>query len=91
MIKSDNGLFYKVLSSVLAILILWFSAAVFDHSRVFEEEKTPFFCVSRKVRSDVEIYNGIGYTYTFITKNGRVERIWFENFLGANEYWVNCA
>ena len=91
MIKSDNKLFYKVLAAILAILILWFSAAVFDHSLVFEKEKTPVFCVSRKVRSDVEIYNGIGYTYTFITKNGKLERIWFENFIGANEYWVNCA
>ena len=91
MIKSDNSLFYKVLSAVFAILMLWFSAAVFDHSLVFEKEKTPVFCVSRKVRNDVKIYNGIGYTYTFITKNGKTERIWFENFLGANEYWVNCA
>ena len=91
MIKSDNHLFYKVLAAILAILILWFSAAVFDHSRVFEEEKTPVFCVSRKVRSDVEIYNGIGYSYTITTSGGKFKCIDFENFLGANEYWINCA
>ena len=91
MIKSDNKLFYKVLAAVFAVSILWFSAAVFDYSRVFEKEKTPVFCVSRKIRNDTEIYNGIGYTYTFITKNGEVERIWFENLLGANVYWVNCG
>ena len=91
MIKSDNSLFYKVLSAVFAILMLWFSAAVFDHSLVFEKEKTPVFCLSRKVTEEVEIYNGIGYSYTFTTENGTTKRIDFENFLGANEYLVNCG
>ena len=91
MIKSDNKLFYKVLTAVFTVLILWFSAAFFDYNMVFSKEKTPVFCISRRVRNDVEIYNGIGYTYTFITKNGKLERIWFENFIGANKYWVNCA
>lgn len=91
MIKSDNRLFYKVLAAVLAILILWFSAAVFDHSLVFEKEKTPVFCVSRRVNNKVEIYNGIGYSYTLTAVNGKIQSVDFENFLGANEYWVNCA
>lgn len=90
MIRSDNKLFYKVLSVILAIILFWFSAAVLDYSRVFEEEKRPAFCISRKVRNDVEIYNGIGYSYTFITEKGKTERIRFENFLGVNKYWVNC-
>ena len=91
MIKSDNRLFYKIICSVFAIIILWFSAAVFDHSLVFEKEKTPVFCLSRKVTEEVEIYNGIGYSYTFTTENGTTKRIDFENFLGANEYLVNCG
>ena len=91
MIKSDNRLFYKVLAAILAILILWFSAAVFDYSRVFEEEKPPVFCVSRRVNEEVEIYNGIGYSYTLTAVNGKIQSVDFENFLGANEYWVNCA
>ena len=91
MIKSDNSLFYKVLSAVFAILMLWFSAAVFDHSLVFEKEKTPVFCVSRKVRNDVKIYNGIGYSYTLTAVNGKIQSVDFENFLGANEYLVNCG
>ncbi len=91
MIKSDNKLFYKVLAAFFTILILWFSTALFDHSLVFEKEKTPVFCVSRKVRNDVEIYNGIGYSYTITTVDGKFKRIDFENFLGANEYLVNCG
>ena len=91
MIKSDNKLFYNVLAAVFAVFILWFSAAVFDYSRVFEKEKTPVFCVSRKVQSGVEIYNGIGYSYTITTNGGKFKRIDFENFLGANEYLVNCG
>ena len=91
MIKSDNRLFYKVLAAILAILILWFSAAVFDHSRVFEREKPPVFCISRRVNDEISIYNGIGYSYTFTTENGTTKRIDFENFLGANEYLVNCG
>ena len=57
----------------------------------FEKEKTPVFCVSRKVQSDVEIYNGIGYSYTITTNGEKFKSIDFENFLGANEYWVNCG
>ena len=91
MIKSDNKLFYKVLTAVFAVLALWFSAAVFDYSRVFEEEKPPVFCVSRRVNEEVEIYNGIGYSYTLTAVNGKIQSVEFENFLGANEYLVNCG
>ena len=91
MIKSDNRLFYKIICTVFAIIILWFSAAVFDHSLVFEKEKTPVFCLSRKVTEEVEIYNGIGYSYTLTAVNGKIQSVDFENLLGANEYWVNCA
>ena len=91
MIKSDNRLFYKIICTVFAIIILWFSAAVFDHSRVFEEEKPPVFCVSHRVNEEVEIYNGIGYSYTLTAENGKIRRVDFENFLGANEYLVNCG
>ena len=91
MIKSDNKLFYKIICTVFAIIILWFSAAVFDHSRVFEGEKPPVFCISRRVNDEVKIYNGIGYSYTLTAENGKIQRVDFENFLGANEYLVNCG
>ena len=91
MIKSDNKLFYKIIFTVFAIIILWFSAAVFDHSRVFEKEKPPVFCSSRLVNDEISIYNGIGYSYTLTSENGKFKRVDFENFLGANEYLVNCG
>ena len=91
MIRSDNKLFYKVLSVILAIILFWFSAAVFDHSRVFEREKPPVFCISRRVNDEISIYNGIGYSYTLTSENGKFKRVDFENFLGANEYLVNCG
>ena len=91
MIFSDNKLFYKVISILFAIIILWFSAAVFDRNRVFEKGEDPVFCISRKITEEVEIYNGIGYSYTITTENGITRRIDFENFLGSNEYLVNCG
>ncbi len=91
MIKSDNRLFYKIICTVFSIIILWFCAAVFDHSRVFEKEKPPVFCIPHTVNDKVEIYNGIGYSYTLTAENGEIQRIDFENFLGANEYLVNCG
>lgn len=86
MIKSHNGLFFKVLAYIFIIVMLWGSAAVIDHSLVFEHEKEPFFCIPFTVKSNVKSYNGIGYSYLIVEENGRFVRIDFENFLGANEY-----
>ncbi len=82
--------FIKIIVSVSVIVMLWFSAAFFDYNLVFEQEQQPVFCVSRWLRDDVKVYNGIGYSYTFIYKGGKTERIWFKNLLGMDHHLVCC-
>lgn len=88
MIKSRKGLFIKVVAYIFIVVMIWFSAAVIDHSLVFEQEKEPLFCIRFTVKDNVRSYYGIGYYYLIVEENGRFVEIDFENFLHANEYLV---
>ena len=82
--------FLKVISVILAITMLWAGAMLADYLLVFEKEEKPVFCLSYWAREDVLIYNGVGYSCTYIYKNGIEERVQFENFLGMGHYLVHC-
>ena len=81
----------RIAAIILCFLLVCFSAGFIDYLRVFELEKEPFFCIPRRIRDDAKIYYGPGYTYTFITEDGKLKYIDFENIIGANVYWVDCS
>lgn len=80
--------FLKIIAAILAIIMLWAGAMATDYLLVFEKEEKPVFCISAKVRKNTTIYNGVGYSYTFIYDGENTKQVWFENFLNANQYWI---
>ena len=80
--------FLKVIAAILAIIMLWAGAMATDYLLVFEKEEKPVFCISAKVRKNTTIYNGVGYSYTFIYDGENTKQVWFENFLNANQYRI---